>query len=435
MLRRDALLDVSRWETASLDQQGQILHRRRKTHTAQEGGARSTATALRPADAAVSPLDLYSYLKARFGPPNDVMMAARAPGLENLIQWGYALGSERHVFRVHGTSSRVEFMGERFSPEDWRALVTNIKQDFARFGPQMTKARRSMERWALFINPFRRIQNTLMSLGSRLNAISLREPGPRAMVMTRAQAETYNKEFGQWVSQTHAAAVLGTSIRMLAPVMAEAFVNFVLFVQGRQDVRCDARLYKSMLREQIDVRVRGLHMHCDGFREAVDTSHTAFAEFHTLMNGRNAFLHGNIDPQQLSFDEMYLDRFAEDQTIPLFKDDRGMLARYLANSLKFVEPETALKDLKTVARFIDHVLSHLSDDARNKLTLLLAQDYLGRNDETGEVAQLFGTMLGESMLVADSPRRGVSRAKAPKKRRDQAGQRKQAASSSKKPRT
>jgi hypothetical protein len=61
------------------------------------------ATALRPADATVSPLDLYVYLKARFGPPNDVMMVARAPGLENIIQWGYALASCGHLFRVHGT--------------------------------------------------------------------------------------------------------------------------------------------------------------------------------------------------------------------------------------------------------------------------------------------------------------------------------------------
>lgn len=435
MHRRDALLDVGRWETASLDQQSEVVRRRPKTHAAPNGARRSTATTLRPPEAAVSPLDLYSYLKARFGPPNDIMMVARVPGLENLIQWAYALRSEEHVFRIHGTSGRIEFMGEQFTPEDWRALITNIKQDFGRFGPQMTEARRPLQRWTLFINPFRRIQNTLTSLGGRLGAISLREPGPRAMLMTHAEAETFNKEFGQWVGQTHTAAVLGTSIRMLAPVMAEAFVNFVLFVQGREDVRRDARLYESMLRQPIDVRVRGLHVNCDGFREFVDTSHSVFGEFQTLMNGRNDFLHGNIDPQQLSFDEMFIDKFGEDQTIPLFKDDRGMLARYLANSLKFVESETALKDLGTVVRFIDHVLSHLTDDARNRLTLLLSQDYLGRNEETGEVAQLFGS-IAESMLIADSPRRPVPKPKAAvRKSRAQSLQSKRPVSSARKPRT
>lgn len=98
-------------------------------------------TALRPADTTVSPLDLYLYLKARFGPPNDIMMTVRAPGLENIIQWGYALTARRIKFKIHGTSGRVEFVNERLTPDDWRAMIVAIKQDFGRFGQQMRDAR------------------------------------------------------------------------------------------------------------------------------------------------------------------------------------------------------------------------------------------------------------------------------------------------------
>jgi hypothetical protein len=153
------LLDVIRWEAVSPKEQAAAIFRPAR------GGPRDPkgVTGLRPADAAISPLDLYSYLKARFGVPNDIMMVARAPGLENLIQWGYALRSGGEVFRIHGTSGRVEFMGARLSPEDWRMLVGNLKQDFSRFGPQMREARGSLERWTLFINPFRRIQGVAPS--------------------------------------------------------------------------------------------------------------------------------------------------------------------------------------------------------------------------------------------------------------------------------
>ena len=91
------------------------------------------------------------HLKARFGPPNDVMMVARAPGLENLISGVNALTSGGHLFRLHGTSGRVEFIGERLLPDDWRALIAGIKQDFARFGQQMKEVRQSLTRWSLFI--------------------------------------------------------------------------------------------------------------------------------------------------------------------------------------------------------------------------------------------------------------------------------------------
>jgi hypothetical protein len=397
---RDALLNIQNWQKASFDEQAKD----RPSPRTRKRAATSDATALRPVDATVSPLDLYAYLKARFGPPNDIMMAARAPGLENIIQWGYALTSDSHLFRLHGTSGRVEFVGERLSPDDWRTLIAAIKQDFARFGAQMKEVRQSLTRWSLFINPFRRVQMTVAHFAARLRSFEIREPGPSAMAVTQAEADAYDEAFMMWMGATQYASVAGTTVRMLAPVVAEAFVNFVLFVLAKPGIRQDARLYSSLLRQEVDVRVRALHVNCDGFQRAVDTDAPPFKDFQTLMNGRNDFLHGNVDPQRLAFDNMFVDAFQNDQTIPLFRDDRSFLARYLANALKFVEPETALKDLDAVTSFMQHVLAHLDEDARARLTLLLRQDYLGRNEITGEIAQLFGDALPEAHMIIERAR-------------------------------
>ena len=121
---------------------------------------------------------------------------------------------------------------------------------------------------------------------------------------------------------------------------SRGFVNFVLFCNCEVDIRRDDRLYSSLVRQEVDVRVRALHVHCDGFQRPVDTDAQSFKDFQTLMNGRNDFLHGNVDPQRLAFDAMFADTFGAEQTIPLFRDDRSFLARYLANALKFVEPQT-----------------------------------------------------------------------------------------------
>jgi hypothetical protein len=94
------------------------------------------------------------------------------------------------------------------------------------------------------------------------------------------------------------------------------------------------------------------------------------------------------------------------------------LARYLANALKFVEPETALKDLDVVMRFSEHVLAHLDDEARARLTLLLRQDYLGRNEQTGEIAQLFGDALPEARMIMDRARRPSRKRKDPARARE-----------------
>jgi hypothetical protein len=327
-------------------------------------------------------------------------MVVRNSGTDNIIQWGYSLCSSGHHFKIHGTSRRVEFF-ERLTESDWRQLVDAIKRDFSLYGSAMSEIRRSLTRWSLFINPFRRIQKTIHNLGDALQRYRhIREPESRSIFLTPADAAAHGQEMTVWIIATQASATLGTCIRMLAPVMAEAFVNFVLFVLGRADVRRDERLFESLLRQPIDVRVRSFHLYCDGFVRPIDCDAEPFANFHSLMNQRNDLLHGNVDPHSLRFDDMWLDQYIGDQTIPLFRDDRSMTARFCANALKFVEPESAFSDIHVVSRFIEHVVSHLSEDASAKFVRRLEQDYLGWNPTTGELSEaLFSDEIVEGSVV------------------------------------
>jgi hypothetical protein len=121
------------------------------------------------------------------------------------------------------------------------------------------------------------------------------------------------------------------------------------------------------------------------------------------MNSRNEFLHGNIDPKQLSFDKVWFDTVLNDQIIPLFADDRGMIARYIGQSLKFVEPDVAIKDLETARQFVLHVLDHLDADAGAKVNNLMELDYLALNEATGEITQAFSNARVENTLIAEEP--------------------------------
>jgi len=329
------------------------------------------------------------------------MMALRTKGTDNLVQWGYCLRSRGYMFLIHGTSGRVEFLFVELTASEWYQLIANIKADFKRLGPSISNIRQRLKRWSLFINPFRRVQRTVLALAQRLAAIKLEEPAPRPLALTRAAADEHHKKMERWGYDTFLAATLGTSIRMLAPVLAEAFVNFVSFVLARSDVRADDRVYEHLLRQPIDVRVRSLHIYCEGFTKPVNYDDPAFAKFHTVMNSRNDFLHGNVDPKRLSFEEVFIDTFHGDQIIPLFKDDRGMIARYVRNSLKFVEPEGALNDLDVVRSFVVYLLGEMDAPARERIERLMDRDYLAWHPSTGEVAELLADATVESILIID----------------------------------
>src|SRR5262249_43303669 len=56
-----------------------------------EDQATSRVVALWANDGSISPLDLYCYLKARFGPPNGISMLFRKSSSDNAIQWHYTI--------------------------------------------------------------------------------------------------------------------------------------------------------------------------------------------------------------------------------------------------------------------------------------------------------------------------------------------------------
>src|ERR1051325_3277146 len=46
----------------------------------------------------IAPIDLYVYLKARFGMPNGIQTILRAPHSDNLFHWQYAVGTDAVLF-------------------------------------------------------------------------------------------------------------------------------------------------------------------------------------------------------------------------------------------------------------------------------------------------------------------------------------------------
>jgi hypothetical protein len=144
---------------------------------------------------------------------------------------------------------RVEFVAARLPSDDWRALIGAIKQDFGRFGPQMREVRQSLTRWSLFINPFRRVQMTLMHFAIRLKSFELKEPGPGAMAMTEAEAKAMTRpsRYG-WGSRAAAACAvkLRQRLRFTVPCLRDPGcleTDLQLFDRARLALGCLGSLF------------------------------------------------------------------------------------------------------------------------------------------------------------------------------------------------
>ncbi len=342
-------------------------------------------------DGSISPMDLYVYLKARFGEPNGFQMAFRTPGTDNLIQWHYSIIVETERMEIMGMNTRLEFMTSiTLTRPEWAKLVVNLKEDFGRHGPAMSRVRAELERWKLFVNPYHRFDKIVSDHTERLQELNFNESDLPSPPDGAGGREEYYESMEALGERIQLAAKLGTVLRMMAPVLGEAFVNVVIFLLAKTEIKKDQRLYDDLIRREIDVRTKRLSLDCEGFAKQVDGSSDEVRAFLRVMNARNDFLHGNVDPHKLESGRVFFDG-----TIPLFERDMSLAERGYLPALKHVEPRVALKDVEDVRAFIEYVLSCLEEQIRPQVEQFLEEMQPGWREDTGRAGILFPQWLAD----------------------------------------
>ena len=338
----------------------------------------------------LSPADIYCYFHARFGSPNGFQSFLRSDHSDNLIHWHCTVAHDDGLFDVQGASFRTLFLvsglhkRESYRTED---LITALKFDFVNHGRGMSEYRKSLEHWIEFVSPYQRLRRSVEQLMEQLAQLKPEEVSePHTMLDSSDQAAQSLLQ-DEW---NHAAKTLNRAfgicfgIRSMLPVMAESFINLILFCLMRREMRSDERLRENAFRQQIDVRVKSLHLNCYGFSKAVNYADPACPRFHTLINERNDLLHGNISIEKLRFNDLFFSG-----TVPIFKSYRSMWGRTFEVRRRSVGLPQIQDEFNVVLAFIDYVLSCLTTLTRSNFEQILGRFELGYNVKDDRVGVHF----------------------------------------------
>lgn len=330
---------------------------------------------------------MFCYLGARFGPPNGIQNALRSNDSDNLIHWDWTLRHGQGVITFLGMNFRTEVHIFGLPPSDDHKpnLVEQLKADFQGHGTKMGEVRENLEQWTEFVNPYQRIRRAVERLLAELDQLNIRPdadrfdpfgsdaPGADVAKQWGELSERYSKGFG-----------LCFGSRSMLPVMAEAFVNLMLYVLMRPEMRRDRRLFENAFRQPIDVRIRSLSISCEGFKQQPDFASEPCRRYHTLVNERNDLLHGNVVIDKLKFNEVYFWG-----TVPVFKEYRSVWERSLQVEVDTVGLQAARAELATVNGLTEYLLSCLDDKLREAVELMVNRHELGRNEQSGRTGVLF----------------------------------------------
>jgi len=327
-----------------------------------------------------------------------MQMALRKPSSDNIFHWHFTIkAGGGAVLEVLQSNLTTEIMVEGIAPPtapEWDQLINAIKKDFRQHGPDMSKVRKKLEHWQLFVNPYKRLFDVLDGCRNDLTQLDIDCTNVPRTPESAEEVQEFFNTLNEERTQFEEALRLGVTIRMLAPVLGEAFVNLVIFLLAKKDIKADRRIYQDLIRRSIDVRVKSLHINCDGFARPVATESEPFKAFQTLMNNRNDFLHGNVDPTKLKYDVVHFDY----QTIPVFEKRASFGELALSHRLIHVEPDRALEDLQTVERFVAIVMDSLDPTYRELVIAFMRETSPGWRPKDGRVGILFPESIAHFVL-------------------------------------
>jgi hypothetical protein len=275
--------------------------------------------------------------------------------------------------------------------DDCADFIQCVKADFANFGAGMANCRKSLEPWIEFVNPYQRLRRSVTKLTEELKALQLDQLSELPNILDQDDRESAQKQWEDAASKFSRGFGLCFAIRSMLPIMAEAFVNLVLFTLMRPEIRADSRLKDDVFKRHIDVRVKSLPINCTGFKQPIDYSNEVCARYHSVVNERNDLLHGNVDPKKLQFNEVYFNG-----RVPVFKEYRSMWQRSLGVERQAVGVDKVFEELSIIDAFIAYVLSCLDDMIRPKIEYMLGRLELGLNTREDRLGVLFSERLVDS---------------------------------------
>lgn len=185
----------------------------------------------------LSPVDMYCYLKARFGDPNGIQNLLRSDDSGNWIHWDFNLKVANEDIYICGTYREVHFwLSETLTDDNWRDFVLKVKSDYERVGKEKSAVLNSLEKWAVFPNKFVDVATICADLHGeivdsikrlspyRFPSFSSKEISQQQTNIRKQLAKRYLKLYRNCLE-----------LSLITPVLAEAFINMAILILCKQE--------------------------------------------------------------------------------------------------------------------------------------------------------------------------------------------------------
>lgn len=320
----------------------------------------------------IAPLTIYSYLKARFGKPNGFQTFLKKKNdVDNLIHWDFTLICDGTKISFYGFLFNFDVLISGVDEKrdgDEKLFFSALAQDFRNYARPMRTAKKSFEKWNLFLNTFYYLSEMVNGLSEKLGAIDL----PRPTSKKPTSKDEY-EALMRSANGLHSAFETATSLKLIVPVWIESFINLVILMLADSEIRSNPRAFTRFKRSPVLDRIKSLHLHCQGFKSPIEGNEPEVKAIRPLFQNRNKILHGHVGPNTSRNSEIYFD----DRTTPLIGNNTYMTRFFHDLLLSEVHPKDLLNEVNAGEGFIGLILRNLDPPIARMLVRVMSENMPG----------------------------------------------------------
>lgn len=187
----------------------------------------------------ISPVDLYAYLKVRFGEPNGIQTFLKSDDSDNLFHWDYFLmaGDKRIIFI--GTTQDIHVhTQDDLTDRQWVDLFAVLKGDFGRVGKAKSEVIAHFEKWTIFSNKFLSMSNRCEDLYTKLQAaLKILEKHPYVDPLQDYDIKKIGEVAKKRGKSLNNAVSLSLELSIFMPIMFESFIGLLIACFIKEDVK------------------------------------------------------------------------------------------------------------------------------------------------------------------------------------------------------
>lgn len=342
----------------------------------------------------LSPVDVYTYLKARFGEPNGFLNFMKSSSSDNLIHWEYLLVCENVAINIMGMHRAVDIIlqGE-ITDDEWKILLKNLRNAYPKHAKEKSKVLKSLEEWSVFINRYSELCSEAAIHHDKITELQDFQFKMPPIPSEDGITNEWQENFQQQAASFHELQQACLALKLVTPILLESFINLLILIMCKKEIRENQTIYAARVREDLHIKIPSLHLTCAHFSKAVDTESDEYKNFSRIMNNRNWFFHGNTDPKKDKLETVYFEG-----NTPLYKTPGNVHEKFFSTLLNMIQPKAILEDYLKAHEFIVYVVNCIKQEHREYVWRTLESNSLGYNEKEKRFGVLFPDFLVSSHL-------------------------------------